>query len=73
MSRGSRPLTRPRPRGSLLTVGNVGLLPGLDLGPCLCVDSWLEERPRDGHTSGEGEARIHLESRERHRGRNHVG
>lgn len=73
LARGPRPLTRTRTRGPLLTVGNVGLLPGLDLGAGLGVDGRLEERSRDGHASGEGEARVHLEPRERHRGGDHVG
>lgn len=73
MSRGSRPLTGPRARGPLLTVGNVRLLPSLDLGARLGVDRLLEERPWDRHTGGEGEARIHLESREGHGRRDHIG
>ena len=71
LSRGSRPLARPRTGGPLLTVGNVGLLPGLGAG--LRVDARLEERSGDGHSGGKGEARIHLKARERHRGRDHAG
>lgn len=71
LARGSWSLTWTRTRGPLLTVGNVGLLPGL--GAALGVDAWLEERSGDGHAGGEGEARIHLKTWERHRRRDHIG
>lgn len=72
-ARGPQALTGPWSRGPLLAVGNVGLLSGLDLGACLGVHCWLEERSWNGHASGEGETRIHLEPRERHRRRDHIG
>lgn len=71
LARGARPLTRTWTRGPLLTVGNVRLLPSLGAG--LGVDTRLEERSGDGHSRGEGEARIHLKAWEGHRGRDHIG
>lgn len=49
LARGPRTWTgsRTRTRGSLLTVGNVGLFASLNLGASLGMDSCLEERPGD--------------------------
>lgn len=61
---------RPRPRGPLLAVRNVGLFPTLHLVSCRRVSRGLEEGSWYRNASWEGVPRTHGES---HRGRDNIG